>query len=260
MNEPNVPTEAELNAYADEQLDASEHARVSAYLAAHPEAAALVADWQVQNEALRTAFAPYARPMADDIALLAGTRSSRTRTPARRLALAATALLIFCAGAAGGYAVPRLVAAPRMDNIADMLPTEARNAFLVYASEKRHPVEVFADEEKHLAAWLGKRLAMTDLQVPDLNPLGFRLVGGRLLPVGGVPGAMFMYEDETGQRLTVLIGRNAKNRGTGFRFASDKGIETFYWIDGDIGCAVSGEISRDTLRQVADAVYRQLSV
>lgn len=260
MNEQNTPTDAELHAYADDRLDASGHARVSAYLAAHPDIAALVADWQAQNGALRATFAPHARAMPDDIALIAGTRASRTRASIGRPALAAAALLLFCAGAAGGYAVPRLFAAPQMSNISDILPTEARNAFLVYAGEKRHPVEVFADEEKHLAAWLGKRLAMTDLQVPDLNPLGFRLVGGRLLPVGGVPGAMFMYEDETGQRLTVLIGRNAQNRETGFRFASDKGIETFYWIDGEIGCAVSGEISRDMLRQIADAVYRQLPV
>lgn len=261
MSEPNTPTEAQLHAYVDDLLDEAERASVDAYLATNPEMATLVADWQSQSDALRAAFAPFAQSRPDDLALLTGKKIFPERKPLRRLALAAAAILIFAAGAAGGYAVPSLLAAPGQRLAAtEVLPTESRNAFMVYAREVRHPVEVFADEETHLANWLGKRLAITDLKVPDLKPLGFRLVGGRLLPVGGAPGAMFMYEDQGGERLTVLIGRNRENRDTSFRFASADGIETFYWIDQDIGCAVSGEISRDMLRQVADAVYRQLPV
>lgn len=260
MNEQTRPTDAELHAYVDRQLDAEARARVALYLADHPEDAALVADWQAQNEDLRAAFSPFEQARPGDINLLV-PRIAPTLSQPRHLTLAAAAVLIFAAGALGGYAAPRLFPSS-VERLAstDLLPTEARNAFLVYASEVRHPVEVFADDEAHLAAWLGKRLAMTDLKVPNLKPLGFRLVGGRLLPVGGQPGAMFMYEDQTGERLTVLIGRNRDNKETSFRFASADGVETFYWLDQDIGCAVSGEISRDMLRQVADAVYRQLPV
>ncbi|MFP3803028.1 anti-sigma factor, partial [Paraburkholderia sp. SIMBA_027] len=82
------------------------------------------------------------------------------------------------------------------------------------------------NEEAHLATWLGKRLAIQNLKVPDLQTLGFHLVGGRLLPVDGKPGAMFMYEDQGGERLTVLVGRNAGNHTTSFRFASADNLET----------------------------------
>jgi anti-sigma factor RsiW len=139
----------------------------------------------------------------------------------------------------------------------DTLPHEARNAYLIYASEVRHPVEVFADQEAHLASWLGKRLSINDLKVPNLQSLGFRLVGGRLLPVADKPGAMFMYENEAGQRITVLVGRNEENRETSFRFAAASGIETFYWIDGALGYAVTGDIPRDLLQRVAEECYRQ---
>ncbi|MGO7697159.1 anti-sigma factor family protein, partial [Rhizobium leguminosarum] len=61
------------------------------------------------------------------------------------------------------------------------------------------------------------------------------LVGGRLLPVDGRPGAMFMYENQAGDRLTVLVGRNTENRTTSFRFASSDNLDTFYWIDGELG-------------------------
>ncbi len=77
------------------------------------------------------------------------------------------------------------------------------------------------------------------------------------MPVGGKAGAFFLYEDETGKRLSVIVGRNPDNRDTSFRFASSDGVETFYWIDKDLGYAVSGEISRDRLRQVAEECYRQ---
>ncbi len=61
----------------------------------------------------------------------------------------------------------------------------------------------------------------SDLKVPDLQALGFQLVGGRLLPVDGRPGAMFMYEDQGGERLTVLRrAATPDNRTTSFRFAA----------------------------------------
>ena len=134
---------------------------------------------------------------------------------------------------------------------------QAQSVFLVYASEVRHPVEVGADQEPHLATWLGKRLAIPDLKVPNLQMLGFQLVDGRLLPVNETPGAMFMYEDATGKRLTVLVGRNKHNETTSFRFADTGTVDTFYWIDGELGYAVTGEISRDMLRQVAEQCYKQ---
>jgi anti-sigma factor RsiW len=68
---------------------------------------------------------------------------------------------------------------------------------------------------------------------------------------------MFMYENQGGKRLTVLVGRNENNRTTSFRFASADKVETFYWIDGELGYAVTGEISRDMLRQVAEECYKQ---
>src|SRR6202008_1834129 len=51
----------------------------------------------------------------------------------------------------------------------------------VYSPEVRHPVEVGADKEQHLVAWLSKRLG-AQLRAPKLEALGYSLVGGRLLP------------------------------------------------------------------------------
>ncbi len=130
------------------------------------------------------------------------------------------------------------------------------SAYLIYASEVRHPVEVGAGEQQHLATWLGKRLGYP-FTIPDLSKIGYDLVGGRLIPVSGKPGAMLMYQDKTGRRVTVLIGHNEENRTTSFRMASADGIETFYWIDNELGYAVSAELTRDEVQAIAEECYRQ---
>ncbi|MOA19015.1 hypothetical protein D3C78_1393670 [compost metagenome] len=68
---------------------------------------------------------------------------------------------------------------------------------------------------------------------------------------------MLMYQDKTGRRVTVLIGHNEENRTTSFRMASADGIETFYWIDNELGYAVSAELTRDEVQAIAEECYRQ---
>jgi anti-sigma factor RsiW len=258
MTERPPVSEEQLHAYIDDRLDEAERLQVEAFLAENPETAEMVADWQSQNDGLRSAFAGYEKSTSADLQLIAISGRSAKSARSSRLALVAASVTIFALGALGGHYGPALFEKAELAQAyMDTLPQEARNAFLVYASEVRHPVEVFADQEAHLATWLGKRLAIPDLKVPNLQSLGFRLVGGRLLPVAGTAGAMFMYEDASGQRLTVIVGRNPQNQSTSFRFASAGEIETFYWIDGDLGYAVTGEISRDMLQKVAEECYRQ---
>ena len=257
MNDTNpIVTEADLHAYADGELPETARARIEAYLADNPDEAAMVAEWQAQNTGIRSLFAGYDRAKDTD-ALLVAPPHAIPSVP-NRWAVAAAALVVFALGAVSGHYGPALLERPDLQLAgSETLPKQAETAFTVYAAEVRHPVEVFADEEAHLATWLGKRLAIQNLKIPNLQPLGFKLVGGRLLPVDGKPGAMFMYENQAGERLTVMVGRNKENRTTSFRFASSGKLETFYWIDGELGYAVTGEISRETLRGVAEECYRQ---
>lgn len=251
-------SEDELHAYVDGHLSEPERGRIEAWLESHPARGEEVRQWQAQAAALRQHFAPYARSEAGDRALIAPHRQAASRMVyASLFRRAAAGLLIFAAGALAGNYVPRLVTPqPPVAIAADTLPSQAQSAFLIYASEVRHPVEVGADQQAHLATWLGKRLDYP-LTIPDLSPLGFSLVGGRLVPVNGKAGAMLMYEDGTGQRLTVLLGRNKDNRETSFRIATEGGIGTFYWIDGEMGYAITGEVPRELLHKVARECHRQ---
>jgi anti-sigma factor RsiW len=263
----NTVSEDDLHAYVDGALGPRERLRIEQWLEQNPTQAEEVRQWRAQAVELRALFAGYARSDADDRALLLSNGSERpqqdpgkdTRSFAGIARAVAAGLALFVAGGLTGLYAPLLLSPeqkPRLTQTADSLPRQAQSAFLVYASEVRHAVEVGADDQTHLATWLGKRLDHP-LSIPDLSSLGFSLVGGRLLPVNGKAGAMFMYEDGTGRRLTVLLGRNDDNRETSFRIDENDGVETFYWIDGPLGYAVTGEVPRDLLQQVADECYRQ---
>jgi len=251
-------TEADLHAYADGFLSDDDRARVERWIGADPEAADLLRQFQAQNLAIRNAFAGHERSIPGDRDLLARAPAAGQGSYRRRGLQAAAAIAIFAAGAISGHLLPPLAGSGQRQTglIAAALPEQAESAFLIYAGEVRHPVEVGADQQAHLATWLGKKLDYP-FNIPDLSAQGFKLVGGRLVPVSGRAGAMLMYEDANRQRITVLVGRNDDNRSTSFRYATAGNLETFYWIDGPIGYAVTGDISREKLQALADECYRQ---
>lgn len=247
-------TEEDLLAYADAQLSNGDVARVEAWLKTHPEDAARVKAWQQQNRDIQTMFAPYRVSGEGDEALLVARAPQEVRgNPWKRRGLqAAAGLCLFALGVALGISYDRF---PTQEEQA-RFPGEASSAFMIYSREVRHAVEVKADEKDHLVTWLGKRLGQK-FAAPDLSRWGFSLIGGRLVPVDGRAGALLMYEDGGGKRLTVLVGQSDADAATSFRFVARGSVETFYWIDERLTYAVTAEIPREVLRQVADECYKQ---
>jgi anti-sigma factor RsiW len=133
-------------------------------------------------------------------------------------------------------------------------------AHATYSPEVRHPVEVGADQEPHLVAWLSKRLG-TQLRAPKLEAVGYSLIGGRLLPGERGPAAHFMYQCNRGTRVTLYVRSDmAPNRSTAFRYSRESNVDVYYWVDSRLGYAVSsGDISKENLLNVANAAYQQLN-
>lgn len=239
--------EQRLHAYVDDALDGSARQEVEAYLARHPEAAARVAAWRRQKQALHALFDPVLTEPVPARLL--------PRPPAARRLRYAAMLAWLGLGVILGWLGRG--AAPAPQPLAS-LPREAAAAHVVYAPEVLHPVEVEATREVHLVQWLSKRLGR-ELPAPDLSRAGFQLVGGRLLPAQDGPAAQFMYQDDQGRRVTlyvrVLAGTTAD---TAFRYERRDGVSVFYWVDGRFGYALSGDLERSHLLELATAVYHQL--
>ncbi len=245
-------TEADLHAYLDGQLAAGRRPAVEAYLAANPAEAARVGAYGRINAALRQRFDPVlAEPLP--------ARLQPARRPARLWRAAAVVAWVGL-GTVLGWSLHSQTPEPA-PLITRILVRPAASAHVVYTPEVRHPVEVAAEDEQHLAAWLSKRLGRS-LAVPQLSAAGYKLVGGRLLPgEDGAPAAQFMYQDESGGRLTLYVRLlpAAADTPSSFRFAEEEGVGTFYWVDGAFGYALTGGASRDRLLAAARSVYHQLN-
>ena len=251
-------SEAQLHALADGVLPEEQRAAIDAHLRAHPDDAARVDAWREQNRQLRALF----DPVLDDAVpppLRQAAAPPAANGPWRRHAMqAAAALVLVAAGGAGGWLL-RGADGGAASASAVSLARSAAIAHAVYTPEVRHPVEVGVEQEAHLVQWLSKRLGST-LQPPVLSPLGYHLIGGRLLPGDGDgPVAQFMYEEGTGKRLTLYVARErAGKQETAFRYTQEKDLGVFYWIDGQMGYALSARLPKAELGKIADAVYVQL--
>jgi anti-sigma factor RsiW len=244
-------SETELHAYVDGGLAPARVPEVEAHLAAHPEDAARVAAYRGQIAALRRQYDPVlSEPIPAK--LLPG------RSWSRMLLQVSAAAAVFALGIAVGWQL-RAYNTDRLPETQTAWARRAAVAHVVYSPEVRHPVEVGADQEAHLVRWLSKRLGV-QLKIPHLGEIGYSLVGGRLLPGERGPVAQFMYQDGKGQRLTLYVRVNPDDsRETAFRFAQERGVGVFYWLDRTLGYALSGEVDKTELLRVATAVHRQLN-
>ncbi len=244
--------ENELQAFVDGQLDKEKHAFIAEYLNANPEEAQRVAAFRQQNDLMHDLFDDVlSEPVPEK---LSKKPSSSVIKPGFQMAAAICLLVI------GGFIGWIMHANIEQSIIVAENPIvrQAMNAHVVYTPEVKHPVEVDASQEAHLVKWLSKRLD-TPIKSPDLTAMGYQLVGGRLLASDTGPAAMFMYENNTGERLTLLVRTKvANNSETAFRFHSRNDLRMFYWIDGSIGYAITGKINKSNLLDIAHSVYQQI--
>ena len=243
-----VPSEAELQAYVDGQLDPVRVAQVEDYLAANPEARARVDEWRRGSEALRVALMGMgplpANPRLDPKYIRASMRS-RFR---RQLALCASLLLVLGLGGAGGWQARAM----RAEAAAPLPMQDAVEAHRIFATDRLRPVEMNAGNGTDLQSWLSTRLGRP-LALPDLNTYGFKLLGGRLLATEDGAAALLLYEDAQGQRVSFYV--RPSNRPDGVNGVRDEqGLSTKYWFRNGYGFAVVGQKDDPHTQEVQQAI------
>ena len=253
--------EDDLQAWVDRRLTPKDNEAVEAYFAAHPESRARWSQYAEQREELRAAFAGPAEKMMPARLRIARLLAEQRRRRHRRLGRVAAAVALLIAGGIGGWGARDLLPAltsPASAVLASAVFDDAIAAHRTFSVETRHPVEVGANEEAHLVQWLSKRLGHR-LIVPDLNALGFQLMGGRLLPADSGPAALFMYEDGKGTRLSCYYLVVDVAGETEFQFREQNGISAFYWLDDGLAYAIAANVPRGSLLKIAEIVYQQNS-
>ena len=252
-------TEAKLLAYADGRLEEAEKEAVERFLAANPDRAAEVAHWQRQNEALTVLFPPIANEPVP--ARLNPHKVARTvaANDNSRLAQIAAALVLLVLGGLIGWGGRDIVT--NAEAASDALIDSAVVAHSLYVNENRHAVEVMAADSDHLVSWLSNRV--TQFVPPDLAAEGFALVGGRLLPANASvktsPAAQLMYENASGERITVYLTSALPDGKDAYEFTSRAALAAFYWANDRITCTVVGDLGEAQMQTVARKVYSQLT-
>ncbi|MEP7239689.1 MAG: anti-sigma factor [Devosia sp.] len=249
-----------LHAYVDGQLGEAERLAVEHYLAGNPTAAAEVAGWTRQNEAIEALFAP------------AGNEAVPARLKPRTIAhelrsaraqsfrnIAAAIVLVVLGSGIGWYGRDVLLPA---EAASDRLIDEAVTAHALYVKEQLHAVEAPADSP-NLMRWLSNRIA-TPIDAPDLTAQGFRFIGARLLPGSpndGAPGpaAQLMYENAAAERLTLYITAALPDRKEVWRLVDRNGITADYWANDAITCTIVSDLSDVELKTMGKAIYEQLT-
>jgi anti-sigma factor RsiW len=246
-----IVTEDELNAYVDEELPAGRRSAVEAWLATHPDDAARVAAWRKQAELIRERYGHFATEMPPQ-------RLDLERLARRRyrpiLSAIAASLAAFLVGGAAGWTAHG-IQSERPSELT-RFASDAMVAYRLYAVEVRHPVEVTGDQRPHLVEWLSKRVG-SPLHPPELDKLGLKLVGGRLLPGPTGPSAFFMYENPSGERFTLYCGR-INDGETALRYTTGEQNAAYYWVDRNLAYVLSGPMQAGKLREIAQAAYDQI--
>ncbi len=253
--------EGDLQAWIDGRLTPDRTEDVEAYFSTHPEVREECSQSAEQREVLRAAFAsPTAGPIPPRLRV-ASLSADRQRRRHRQLARIAAAVGFLVLGGIGGWTARDLwrgLATSASAAFASTVFDEAIAAHRTFSVETRHPVEVAANEEAHLVQWLSKRLGHR-VTAPDLTSLGFKLMGGRLLPAENGPAALFMYEDGKGTRLTAYYISVNRHGEAEFKYREQNGVGAFYWIEDGLAYAIAANAERGLLLKVAELVYQQNS-
>ncbi|HLX29422.1 MAG TPA: anti-sigma factor [Casimicrobiaceae bacterium] len=256
MTRPSI-TDDDLQAFADRQLPADRKAALEQALAQDPALAAKVADIERQNAWLRGTLDDLLDEPLPKRLIDAARPPREARHVPRWFATAAVSMVTLAIGVAGGWywrdAQLELAGTPTT------FAQQAAFTHALYASDVNRPVEMWAPEEKRLVTWLSKRLDY-ELHVPDLNSVGYALVGGRLVAGNERPTALFMYENAAKDRLTLQARKQPPGTDeTAFRYAVEDGVGVYYWVDDQCAYAVSGRLDRAKLLEIGRLVYAQLN-
>jgi anti-sigma factor RsiW len=136
------------------------------------------------------------------------------------------------------------------------LAHEASYAYAVFGPDRGRPVEIKAADTADLVRWVSNRLER-QVSVPDLSAGGYRFMGGRLISIPDGPAAFFMYDDDKGMRIAILVRPMSQERAARMTEHREGHVAGYAWADNGIGYSVVGGAEPDLLHPLANEVRRQ---
>lgn len=251
---PNRPTEQDLHAYLDDQLDAERRQWVAAWLQANPERAAELEAWRRDAQHLRARYANPeqwpANPALDPAAIRRRQRAGQRRW----LATAAMLIMALGIGLSGGWTMRDMTTPDSPPPMADAV--QAYRLFTADASFDGHdaidedPIVDASDATATTApasashgreqiARLFQAHFSDGIMPPDLSAAGLEMTDARLLSTDQGPAAMVVYRDRSGRQMMMYI----RPPGAGHHMLApgkrvDGKLMAQYWSKGNYNYAI----------------------
>jgi len=263
-----MPTEPELHAYVDGELDETRRSQIDALLPSHPEIASEIEQIRLGAQRLRASLEP---PPADTPARLDPFRIRRTlRDRSRqRMSIAASVMMALVVGGFGGWQSREYAMRQNYLPMAD-----AVQAYRMFASNEARPVAAGPDDHavstpavaaddmmadirttdpRQLQAWLDHHFVQPE-PLPDFSAYGFKPVSGRLMSAQQGTAAMVLYRNAQGQSIVFYV----RPPGDVLHFANgnrkDGNLLAQYWRQGRYFYAVVSPTDTPATRPVQQAV------
>jgi anti-sigma factor RsiW len=249
--------EEDVQGLVDGRLDPGREADVRASLDFNPETAARIRRYTKQGIALRGALATIADepiPPELDLAQIISHRRRSRRLP--WWGTAAAAIVLLCLGSGTGWLLRGMAGSSRGEVSA--IAAEGSENYAVFGSDQMHPVEIHAGDREELVKWASARLQRS-VAIPDLSASGYRFMGGRIVTTTHGPAVLFMYDDNDGVRLVMLVRPMTKHMNKPMTSIVNGPVSNLAWADKGMGYSLVGSATPQTLRPIADKVREQLS-
>ncbi|WP_237882613.1 anti-sigma factor family protein [Pseudomonas sp. PGPR40] len=218
------PSEHDLHAYVDHQLNEADRHRVETYLADNAEVAAQVRAWQHDAQQLRAALSGVLQQPANPELDPAMIRQRVKRQSRRHLASAAVLLIAVSVGGLSGWQAREmtLVRAP-------MPMTDAMQAYRLIAQQGILPADYTVSDDGDMQGWLDRYFSQAH-RLPNLTASGYTPISGRLLSTEQGPAAMVVYEDRSGHKISFYVRPpGPKNTLLPRGSRSDGELQAEYW-------------------------------
>lgn len=253
--------EDKLSAFLDGELPEAEAREIEAALAADPKLQAMLdtlmaADAVAQEEFAAILDEPVPIELASAIQNAPATPAANAPNPPRPMGwlTAATAVIALAIGGALGYLggasqSAQVGAAPGwLVDIADY--------HAVYAAQKRHLVEVPADEADHIQTWLSQSVG-AEVRIPDLSEQGLTFQGARLLVANGKPVAQLMYTDAQ-EQVVALCQIKSDTPRDGFAQSNINAFDMVTWGAAGSNFVVISDEGQHDLDRIAELAAKQV--
>jgi anti-sigma factor RsiW len=247
MTDEQLSRNIDLIAYVDGLADADPKlkAQIEARLAGSTDDAERARAYKAQNEALRRAFGWRAsEPVPERLtAVLDRPDKPSSRTAFRiaavvaLVALASTGGWLLGRGEAGGDWTPEAFLASTYEDFVT-LGDAASSA----SATGRAPFE-----------WLADQVSIS-IRVPDLEPLGYRLVDTRQVIDSGPQAVRLVYAAEDGRSFNLFLRPRWKEHRREMQVTTEGDVSLAYWLEGPLVSAVASHLPAEETRQIAETV------